>query len=131
MSTVDPDELFTEHALPVVDVRSPGEFLRGHIPGAFSVPLFDDAERAEVGTLYKRNGREHAMERGFQLVSAKVDWLFDEIERAVAKSRFIVHCWRGGMRSRGVAWLCAGALDRLDAVGVLSCPFLFDFRIVA
>ena len=63
MSTVDPDELFTEHALPVIDVRSPSEYQRGHIPGALTVPLFDDAERAEVGTLYKRSGREHYVGR--------------------------------------------------------------------
>ena len=107
MSMVDVDELFSSLGLPVIDVRSPSEFRRGHIPGAFSVPLFDDVERAEVGTLYKHSGRKDAMERGFELAASKVDFLFSEIEKVVSKSRFIVHCWRGGMRSRGVAWLCA------------------------
>ena len=107
MSMVDAEDLFANRGLPVIDVRSPGEFQRGHIPGAFSVPLFDDAERAEVGLIYKRSGRKNAMERGFELAVSKIDLLFREIEKIVSNSRFVVHCWRGGMRSRGVAWLCA------------------------
>ena len=48
----------------VLDVRSPEEYRRGHIPGAESFPLFSDAERAEVGTLYVRHSRQAAVERG-------------------------------------------------------------------
>ena len=107
MSMVDADALFANLRLPIIDVRSPGEYQRGHIPEALSVPLFDDAERAEVGLLYKRGGREIAMKRGFELAASKIDLLFREIERIVSNSRFVVHCWRGGMRSRGVTWLCA------------------------
>lgn len=107
MSMVDVEEFLSSSGLPVIDVRSPGEFHRGHIHGAFSVPLFDDGERAEIGLLYKVNGRTKATQRGIEFVSSKIEPLFREIERAVSTSRFIVHCWRGGMRSRGVAWLCA------------------------
>ena len=42
----------------LLDVRSPGEFAQGHIPGAVNLPLFDDDERAEVGKLYKNSGRD-------------------------------------------------------------------------
>ena len=45
-----------EISAPVIDVRSPGEFAYGHIPGAVNIPLFDDRQRAEVGTLYKAEG---------------------------------------------------------------------------
>jgi len=92
--------------LPVIDVRSPGEFERGHIPGAISVPLFDDDQRAVVGTLYKQQGREPAIQRGLDIATAKSDNLATEIARHVGDADFILHCWRGGMRSRGVAWLC-------------------------
>lgn len=51
---------------PVVDVRSPGEFAQGHIPGAHSLPLFSDHERAVVGTVYKHQGREAAMVQGMR-----------------------------------------------------------------
>ena len=36
-----------------VDVRAPVEYRADHIPGAISMPVFDDGERALVGTLYR------------------------------------------------------------------------------
>lgn len=36
----------------VIDVRSPSEFARDHLPGALNLPVLDDDERARVGTLY-------------------------------------------------------------------------------
>jgi tRNA 2-selenouridine synthase len=53
--------------IPVIDVRSPSEFTTGHIPGAFNIPLFDDAERAVVGTKYKKEGRIEAILEGVRL----------------------------------------------------------------
>ena len=44
--------------MPLIDVRSPGEYAIGHIPGAVNIPLFSDEERAKVGTLYKQSGKE-------------------------------------------------------------------------
>ena len=49
---------------PVIDVRSPGEYLHARIPGAHSLPLFSDDERKIVGTIYKRQGREEAIKTG-------------------------------------------------------------------
>ena len=45
----------------LLDVRSPGEFEKGHVPGAVSVPLFSDDERAAVGTAFAKQGRGPAM----------------------------------------------------------------------
>ncbi len=53
--------------IPVIDVRSPSEFTTGHIPGAFNIPLFDDSERAVVGTKYKKEGRIKAILEGVRL----------------------------------------------------------------
>ena len=47
--------------MPVVDVRSPGEYAYGHIPGAVNIPLFNDSQRAEVGTVYKKEGNLKAV----------------------------------------------------------------------
>ena len=47
---------------PLIDVRSPGEFERAHIPGAISFPIFSNEERAQVGTTYKQKGKEEAIE---------------------------------------------------------------------
>ena len=95
---------FLTVAAPLVDVRSPGEYEQGHIPGAVSYPLFTNEERAQVGTCYKQQGRDAAVELGFDLLGPK---LGDMVRRAKAIApyrRLRVHCWRGGMRSGGVAW---------------------------
>ncbi|MDQ2795089.1 MAG: rhodanese-like domain-containing protein, partial [Bacteroidota bacterium] len=39
---------------PILDVRAPAEYAQGHIPGALSLPLFTDEERARIGTTYKQ-----------------------------------------------------------------------------
>ena len=44
-----------------IDVRSPGEFKEGHIPGAVSMPLLSDAERMQTGITYKEKGRDAAV----------------------------------------------------------------------
>ena len=50
----------------IIDVRSPGEFAQGHIPGAFNIPLFDDTERAIIGTIYTKTGSEPAIKKGWR-----------------------------------------------------------------
>ena len=94
--------------LPTIDVRSPGEFRQGHIPGATNIPVFDDQERAEIGTLYKQVGRAQAMVRGMELVGAKAGTLLQSISDSMDGTNCAVHCWRGGMRSQGFAWLMKG-----------------------
>lgn len=92
--------------LPVFDVRTPAEFEQGHIPGAHNLPLFSNEERAEVGTLYKHEGRQPAILRGLELVGPKLRRLVDQTRaNAPAHDAVLVHCWRGGMRSESVAWL--------------------------
>ncbi|MEO6037255.1 MAG: rhodanese-like domain-containing protein, partial [Saprospiraceae bacterium] len=59
-------------ARPLLDVRAPGEYQQGHVPGAISFPLFSDAERAAVGTAYKQQGPEPAFELGLELVGPKL-----------------------------------------------------------
>jgi tRNA 2-selenouridine synthase len=106
-SFVAVDRILDRADLPLIDVRSPSEFARGHIPGATSVPLFVDEERAEIGTLYKQVGREPAVARGLEIATAKANQLVRRIQEVAQQAEFLIHCWRGGMRSRGVAWLCA------------------------
>ena len=93
---------------PVLDVRSPGEYHHAHIPGAHSFPLFDDAERKEVGTAYKQISREKAIKIGLDYFGPKMRPLVEQAEAIAEKSgsrTLLVHCWRGGMRSGAVAWL--------------------------
>lgn len=91
---------------PVVDVRAPIEYGQGHIPGAVNIPLFDDHERKVVGTAYKQVNREAAMYAGLEFAGKKLVRLAKEGERISANNKtLLVHCWRGGMRSRSMVWL--------------------------
>lgn len=89
----------------IFDVRSPGEFAKGHIPGATSFPLFDDAERAVIGTLYKQQGKEDAVQKGLELVGPKLTPFIEEAKRLCPEGKLFLHCWRGGMRSQNMALL--------------------------
>lgn len=96
---------FVAAELPLIDVRSPGEFAQGHIPGANNIPLFSDAERAVVGTLYKQQGRDAAMLEGLRLVGPKLAGIVEQAKAMAPDGKVRVHCWRGGERSASVAWL--------------------------
>lgn len=90
--------------VPVIDVRTPAEFEKGHIPGAFNVPLFSNEERVKVGTSYKQDSREAAILMGFEFVGPKwAEFIKTCLEIAPGK-KIAVHCWRGGMRSGAMAW---------------------------
>lgn len=132
------DFLQLAQSSPVFDVRSPGEYDHAHIPGAFNLPLFTDAERAVVGTAYKQQSRQAAIKIGLDYFGIKMKAIVEAVEdnvscfvlnaanqqRSTANSQrptaniqqsannaqqetrnVLVHCWRGGMRSAGIAWL--------------------------
>jgi tRNA 2-selenouridine synthase len=95
---------------PVFDVRSPSEFSRAHIPGAYSLPLFNDEERKIIGTTYKQIGRQQAIKIGLDYFSSKMKSLLGKAEEIInsdfqGKGCVFVHCWRGGMRSAALSWL--------------------------
>ena len=109
---------------PVLDVRSPGEFTHAHIPGACSLPLFSDEERKVVGTAYKQESQQKAIKLGLDFYGTKMVKMVEEVEELckVRSTKYevrtkeenlvprisnlvLIHCWRGGMRSAGVAWL--------------------------
>ncbi len=94
------DDFFNLRAnLPVVDVRSEGEFGMGHIKSAINIPLLNNAERAAVGTDYKQKGQQEAIKTGFRLVGPRLLDIIEATEKRAEKKEIIVHCWRGGMRS--------------------------------
>lgn len=108
---------------PVLDVRSPGEFAHAHMPAAVSLPLFSDEERKVVGTAYKQESKEKAIKFGLDYFGTKMVKMVEEAEEIIkikntknevsgqdnlvhrTSNTVLIHCWRGGMRSAGVAWL--------------------------
>ncbi len=91
--------------IPLLDVRSPAEYERGHIPGALSFPLFSNEERARVGTLYKREGQQEALLEGLRIVGPKMADMLSHAIALAPQRQVALHCWRGGLRSSSVAWL--------------------------
>ncbi|MEO7984753.1 MAG: tRNA 2-selenouridine(34) synthase MnmH [Bacteroidota bacterium] len=121
---------------PVLDVRSPGEYKHAHIPGAYSFPLFTDEERKIVGTAYKQESRQQAIKIGLDFFGMKMRKMVEEAERLTDSREtragetvngqrttniILVHCWRGGMRSAGVAWL-------LDLYGFKVCTLAGGYK---
>jgi tRNA 2-selenouridine synthase len=107
-------EAFLSAPGPLLDLRSPLEFERGHIPGATNLPLFSNEERAAVGTSYKQQGRAEAVQLGLAYVGPRLERLGQELTAQLrgwdGQAQLRLHCWRGGMRSGSVAWL-AGVLE--------------------
>ncbi len=108
--------------LVILDTRSPGEFGFGHLIGARSLPLFTDAERATVGTLYKQVNPREALLSGLDIVGPKMRAIVEGATTLSSadfssggegagggglspKPAIGVYCWRGGSRSSSVAWL--------------------------
>jgi tRNA 2-selenouridine synthase len=98
----------------IIDVRSPAEFEHAHIPSALNLPLFDNEQRAMIGTTYKKQSREAAIKAGLPLFGNKMLPMIETVESWIAaaqkdneltKPTLYVHCWRGGMRSAAVTWL--------------------------
>lgn len=107
MRRIDIEEFFRKRdCIPVVDVRSPGEFQKGHIPGACNIPLFGDDQRARVGIAYHHSGRQEAVMEGLRIAGPRMEKLAEQArEEAGSQGELILHCWRGGMRSESMAWL--------------------------
>jgi tRNA 2-selenouridine synthase len=89
--------------IPIIDVRSPGEFAKGHIPNANNIDLFTDEERAIVGTAYKKESKERAIEIGYEFVKPKLNDFITKSTEIAPEKEVVVHCWRGGMRSNAFA----------------------------
>ncbi|MCP4974124.1 MAG: tRNA 2-selenouridine(34) synthase MnmH [Prochlorococcus sp.] len=112
--TAYPIERFRQGKGPVLDVRSPGEFSKGHWPGAINLPLFTDEQRASIGTAYKQQGRRQAIQLGLKATGPKLDRLAEAMHQITndlnegeqqSSQDLRLYCWRGGMRSASMAWL--------------------------
>jgi len=101
----------------IIDVRSPDEFAEDHIPGAMNLPVLDNAERAEVGTIYKQDSPFRARKIGAALVAANAA---RHLQGALADKpggwQPLVYCWRGGQRSGSFASILSQIGWRVDLI---------------
>ncbi len=128
----------------VIDVRSPAEFALDHVPRAINCPVLDNAERVQVGTLYKQVSPFDARKLGAALVSKNIARHIEERFRGHPREwQPLVYCWRGGKRSAAMAHVLreigwnAATLEggyrayRREVVAQLEVlPARFRFRVV-
>lgn len=108
-ATIIPLQAFLVQAvhIPVLDVRSEGEFAAGYLPDAYNLPLLDNDARRQVGTVYKEKGQAAAMALGYELVNPKRQVLVEAAAAVAPERQVLLYCWRGGLRSDRMAWLLA------------------------
>jgi tRNA 2-selenouridine synthase len=88
----------------IIDVRAPAEYADDHLPGAISLPVLDDAERAHVGTIYKQVSPFDARKIGAALVARNASaHLMGPMADKPGGWQPLVYCWRGGQRSGSFA----------------------------
>lgn len=101
----------------IIDVRSPSEYAEDHLPGAISLPVMSDAERAEIGTLYKQVSPFLARKRGAALVARHAaEHLEGPLADRTGAWKPLVYCWRGGQRSGSFASILGQIGWRVDTV---------------
>ena len=90
----------------VIDVRSPAEYAEDHVPGAINLPVLDNEERAEVGTMYKQQSPFLARKIGAAMVFRNAaGHIAGPLAHHEGGWRPLVYCWRGGQRSGSFAWM--------------------------
>ena len=101
----------------IIDVRAPAEWAEDHLPGAISLPVLDDGERARVGTIYKQVSPFSARKIGAALVARNAA---RHLEGPLADKpggwRPLVYCWRGGQRSGSFASILSQIGWRVEVV---------------
>jgi len=111
LETIKASELDGATFSEIIDVRSPSEFAEDHLPGAANLPVLDDAERAEIGTIYKQESPFLARRLGAAIIARHAaEYLEGILADRQRDYQPLIYCWRGGMRSHGLATI-------LSAVG--------------
>ncbi|KAF3996394.1 tRNA 2-selenouridine(34) synthase MnmH [Glaciimonas immobilis] len=92
----------------IIDARSPGEFAEDHIPGAVNCPVLTDAERVQVGTMYKQVNVFEAKKLGAALIARNIATHIETLFIDKPKDwKPLIYCWRGGNRSGAMAHILA------------------------
>jgi len=106
INQINIEEYYSFHlSVPVIDVRTPAEYEKGHIPNALNIPIFSNEERVKVGTNYKQQGKDAAILMGLEFVGPKLRNFVKSAKKVATNNKLILYCWRGGMRSKSMAWL--------------------------
>lgn len=105
---------------PLLDLRAPSEFAKGHPIGAINLPLLTDAERHRIGITYKQQGQAAAIKLGHKLINGdlKEQRLVGWRAACEQHTQGLLYCWRGGLRSELVGqWLTETGVSAQQITG--------------
>ncbi len=112
MKTIKIEDALKLEKTIFIDVRTEKEYIDDHILNAYNLPLFDNDEYHEIGTIYKKEGKHEAIDKGFDFVSPKLKDMYKIVkELSLNYEHIIIYCARGGMRSSSVA-------NMLSSIGI-------------
>jgi len=87
----------------IIDVRTPDEFAEDRVFGAINLPVLDNQQRIEVGTLYKKE-KSIARKLGAALINKNTsEHIVNHFMSKDLTYKPLIYCWRGGHRSRSLA----------------------------
>ena len=111
ISVIPIDQFVINHASHEVllDTRSPAEYEHAHFPGAVSFPLMTNEQRAIIGTIYKQEGKDAAVLKGFELIGPHFAEFVRQANNITPDKAVVLYCWRGGLRSSVMAWVLSTA----------------------
>ena len=99
MKKINIDEALKLDNTVFIDVRTESEYNEDHILNAVSLPLFSDEEHKDVGTIYKTEGKQQAISKGFDYVQCKLKNIYSEVFKLSNEyDNIVIYCARGGMR---------------------------------
>ena len=84
----------------IIDARSPREYGVDHIPRAENLPVVNDEEFAEVGTMHRKDKFQAYLIGVTHSLRNMATWIEDIGSRCDRSSRILVYCFRGGKRSK-------------------------------
>lgn len=99
----------------IIDARSEDEFALDHLPGAVNWPTLNNAQRREVGTIYKQVNPFEARKRGAAIAARNIaEHLAREVQDKPRSWKPLTYCWRGGQRSGSLSLV-------MDQIGFRVC----------
>ena len=108
MKTINIEDALKLENTIFIDVRTEKEYEDDHILNAYNIPLFNNDEHHEIGTIYKTQGKHEAIDKGFDFVSPKLKDMYRKVkELSLEYDNLVIYCARGGMRSGSFANLLA------------------------
>ena len=104
-------EAFLQLDIPIVDVRAPIEFNKGHIPESLNIPLLTNEDRHRVGLCYRQSGHQAAVHLGLKLIGPRMADFAQSGMDAAKDGKIAVYCQRGGNSGRSRCVGCGGKWD--------------------